>query len=65
MLKDILTFRVFIAECLLPHVAQADGTLAAAVNKLVAFCGMELGCSYDFRQFFHIRRFNIDNIWID
>ena len=39
---EALTFGVLVAEGGCPHVAQADGALAAAVDEGVALVGVEL-----------------------
>ena len=38
------TFCMLVAERLSPHVTKPDGTLAAAVHKVIAVLGMELCC---------------------
>ena len=45
-----LTFGVSITERGLPHVAEADGSLARGVNKEVAFARMELAGSDHLRE---------------
>lgn len=60
--KKILTFRVFVTECSVPHVTQTDGSFAAAVDKGVTLKRMELCCCDHLRQVLHVGWFNIHNI---
>ena len=52
-----LTFGVSITERGLPHVAEADGSLARGVDEEVAFARMELAGSD------HLREEQLDKIW--
>lgn len=58
-----LTFGVVVAQRGGPHVAQADGALAAAVDERVALVGVELGRRDHLRQLLHVRRLDVHNVW--
>ena len=53
---------MLVTEGTFPHVCQFDGPLRACVHEPVAALGMELCRCNDFCKFFHIRRFDINNI---
>ena len=57
------TLCVVVAQSLLSHVAQPDGTLATAVDELVAADRMELRRSDDLRQLLHVGRLDVHNVW--
>lgn len=61
--KNDLTFGVLVTQCWCPHVTQADGALAAAVDKSVTLVGVELRCCYHLGQLLHIGWLNVNNIW--
>lgn len=52
-----------VAQRWIPHVAQADSSFAAAVNKGVALMGVELGRRDDLGQLLHVCRLDVDNVW--
>lgn len=45
------------------HVVEFDCPFAAAKSENIAMDGMKLCGRDDFGKFFHINRFDIDNIW--
>jgi hypothetical protein len=53
---------VLVAQRTFAHICQLDGALGACVHKPVAAGGVELGSCDDFGQFFHVCRFDIDNV---
>ena len=57
-----LTLCMCITQSLFPHVAQPDGALAAAVDKLVTANGMEDGGSDDLCQLLHVSGLDVHNI---
>ena len=54
---------MLVTERLLPHVAEPDGALAAAVDELVAVDGVELGRRDDLCQLLHVGRLDVHNVW--
>ena len=55
---------MLVTECLLPHVTEANGALAATVYEHVAAGRVELrGCDH-LRQFLHVGRLDIHNVWL-
>lgn len=64
-LRDLheLTFGVLVTERRCPHVTQANGPLAAAVDEGVAVLRVELGGCDHLCQLLHIGWFNVHNIW--
>lgn len=54
---------MLVAKRRRPHVAQADGPLAAAVDKRVAVLWVELGRCDHFGQFLHIGWLDVNNVW--
>ena len=57
-----LTFGVLVAESLVPHVAQSNGALAAAVDEGAALLRVELGRSDHLRQLLHVGWFDVHNV---
>lgn len=51
-----------ITQRCVTHISELDVTLRARVHEEVAMDRMELGGSDDFGQFFHIHRFDVDDI---
>lgn len=51
-----------VTECLLSHVTQSDGTLAAAVHKLVAVYRVKDRRCNDLRQLLHVGRLDVNNV---
>ena len=60
---DILTLWVPVTECSRPHVTQTDGAFATAVHKYITLVWMALCSRDDFRQFLHVGRLDVYNIW--
>lgn len=58
-----LTLGVSVTQGLLPHVAQPDGALAAAVHKLVAVYRVEDGGRDHLRQLLHVGGLDVHNVW--
>lgn len=54
LFQDILTLRVLVAQCALPHVGKLDRALGAGVHEQVTRLGMEFGRGDDLRQLFHV-----------
>lgn len=53
---------MFVTESRCPHVAESQGSFAAAVDKEIAVMGMELrGCNH-FRQVLHVGWLYIYNV---
>lgn len=60
-----LTLGMFVTESRRPHVAESQGSFAAAVDKEIAVVGMELrGCNH-FCQVLHIGWLYIYNVWME
>lgn len=57
-----LTFGVFVAQSGTPHVAQADGAFAAAVDERVALVRVELCRRDDLRELLHVGWLDVNNI---
>lgn len=53
---------MLVAQRRHPHVAQADGSFAAAVDEGVALMGVELGGGDHLRQVLHVGRFDVDDV---
>lgn len=53
---------VFVAQGALPHVGQLDGAFRAGIHEPIAAGGMEFGSRDHFRQFLHVRWFDVDDI---
>lgn len=60
---DLLTFAMSIAESCCPHVTQANGALAAAVDEHVALVRVALSSCDHLCQLLHVGRLYIYNIW--
>ena len=58
----LLTLGVLVTERLCSHVAQPDGSLTAAVHKLVAVDWMEFCCRNYLCQFLHVGRLDINYV---
>lgn len=56
------TLRVLITQCPLAHVRQLDGSLRASIHKPVTTGRVEFGRGDNFGEFFHVGRFDIDNV---
>lgn len=56
------TFSVLITQCILSHVRKLYCSFGAGIHKPVAALWVEFRGSDYFSQFFHIRRFDIDNV---
>ena len=46
-----------------PHVTETDGAFATAVHKYITLVWMALCSRDDFRQFLHVGRLDVYNIW--
>ena len=53
---------MLVTQGLVPHVAESNGTLTAAVHEGAALLWVELSCRDDFRQLLHIGWFDIHNV---
>lgn len=51
-----------VAQRRRPHVAQTDGSFAAAVDEGVALERMELRCCDHLRQLLHVGRFDVNDV---
>jgi hypothetical protein len=58
------TFRVLIAKSRVPHIAKFDGTLRAAVHEYITMAWMKLRRSDHFCQFLHVRRLDVNDVWV-
>lgn len=58
----LLTFAMSIAESCCPHVTEANGAFAAAVDKHVALVRVALSSRDYLRQLLHVGRLYIYNI---
>ena len=57
--KAELTLSMLVAQGALAHIRELDGTLGASIHKPVATQRVEFRGSYDFRQLFHVSRFDV------
>lgn len=53
---------VFITQCPLAHVGQLDGSLRASIHEPVTAGRVEFGRGDNLGEFFHVGRFDIDNV---
>jgi len=53
---------VLITQCPLAHIRQLDGSLRASIHKPVTTGRVEFGRGDNFGEFFHVGRFDIDNV---
>lgn len=58
-----LTFGVFVTQRRFPHVTEAQGAFAAAVDKQVAVVGVELCRCDHLRQILHVGRLDVHDVW--
>lgn len=56
------TFGVLVTERRSPHVTQADGAFAAAVDERVALMRVELCGGDHLGQLLHVGRFDVNDI---
>ena len=53
---------MLVTQSAFSHVGELDGTFGACVHEPIAALRVELGCCDDFCQFFHIGRFDVDDV---
>lgn len=58
-----LTLSMLVAQSLRPHVTKSNGPFTAAVDEEMALRRMELRRCDNLRQFLHVRRLYIDNVF--
>lgn len=63
LVVEVLTLGVFVAERRRSHVAEPDGSLAAAVDEGVALVRVKLRRRDHLRQLLHVGRFDVDDVW--
>lgn len=54
---------MLVAQRRSPHVAQTDGSLAAAVDEGVTLVGVELGRRDHLRQLLHVGGLDVNDVW--
>lgn len=57
-----LTFCMLVTERTFTHIGQFDRSLRAGIHEPIATLWVEFGGSDDFGQFFHICRFNVNDV---
>ena len=58
------TLCVSVAQCRVTHVRELDVAFRAAVHEEVAVYRVELGSSDDLGQLLHIRRLDVDDVFV-
>lgn len=61
--RPLLTFGVFVTERCFPHVTQAQGAFAAAVDKQVTVVGVKLCRCDHLCQILHVGWLDVYNVW--